>query len=245
MRKLIYIYGVLFVVLATKVSAQLPAEQNNKAGFRKSASGGFIMHTQGLGLNIYFSKFKTADTKKLFAFDIVSMKHSKEVKSFGVIDENAKGFVYGKLNSLYILRLGLGRKKILHEKLREQAVEISCVWIAGPSIGMAKPYYLEVFNTVGEIVQVERYDPEKHNLSNIFGRGPASRGVSEMKFYPGAFLKLGINFEYSGYRSSIKAIEVGGVLDAYLQKIPIMTNSKNNFLYPSLYINLLFGKKYF
>ena len=245
MRKLRYIYGLLLFVLVMKVPAQLPAEQNNKAGFRKSVYGGFIMHTQGLGLNLYFSKFKTADTKKLFAFDIVSMKHSKEVKSFGVIDENAKGFVYGKLNSLYILRLGFGRKRILYEKLREQGVEISCFWIAGPSIGMAKPVYLEVFNSVGELVQVERYDPEKHNLSNIFGRGPAARGVSEMKFYPGAFLKLGVTFEYSGYRSDIKAIEVGGVLDSYPQRIPIMTNTKNNFLYPSLYINLLFGGKYF
>ena len=111
MRKLRYIYGLLLFILVTKVSAQLPAEQNNKAGFRKSASGGFIMHTQGLGLNVYFSKFKTADTKKLFAFDIVSMKHSKEVKSFGVIDENAKGFVYGKLNSLYILEAWFWEKK--------------------------------------------------------------------------------------------------------------------------------------
>lgn len=245
MHKLRYIYGMLLLILVTTVSAQLPAEQNNKAGFRKSAYGGIIMHTQGLGLNLYFSKFKTADTKTLFSFDIVSMKHSKEVKSFGVIDENAKGFVYGKLNSLYIIRFGYGRKKILHEKLREQAVEISYVWMAGPSIGMAKPVYLEVFNIVGEIIQVERYDPEKHNLSNIFGRGPASRGVSEMKFYPGAFLKLAVTFEYSTYRSGIKAIEVGGVLDAYPQKIPIMTNTKNNFLYPSLYINLLIGKKYF
>ena len=58
MRKLRYIYGLLLFVLVTKVPAQLPAEQNNKAGFRKSAYGGFIMHTQGLGLNLYFSKFK-------------------------------------------------------------------------------------------------------------------------------------------------------------------------------------------
>ena len=104
---------------------------------------------------------------------------------------------------------------------------------------------LEVFNLVGEIPQIERYDPEKHNLSNIFGRGPASRGVSEMKFYPGAFLKLGVNFEYSSYRNGIKAIEVGGILDAYPARIPIMTNTKNSFLYPTLYINLLIGKKYF
>ena len=223
----------------------ITGEQNNKAGFRKSAYGGIILHTQGLGLNLYFSKFKTVDKKTLFSFDIVSMKHSKEVKSIGLIDENAKRFVYGKLNSLYILRFGYGRKKILYEKLREQAVEISCVWMTGPSVGMAKPVYLEVFNTVGEVVQIERYDPEKHDLSNIFGRGPATRGFSEIKFYPGAFLKIAVVFEYSGYRSGIKAIEVGGVLDAYSRRIPIMTNTQNNFLYPSLYINLLFGKKYF
>ena len=245
MNKLRYICGMLLLLLVTTVSAQLPAEQNNKAGFRKSAYGGIVLHTQGQGLNLYFSKFKTFDTKTLFSFDIVSMKHSKEVKSFGVIDDNAKRFVYGKLNSLYILRFGYGRKKILYEKLREQAVEISCVWMTGPSVGMAKPVYLEVFNTVGEVVQIERYDPEKHDLSNIFGRGPASRGVSEIKFYPGVFLKLAVTFEYAEYRSSIKAIEIGGVLDAYPQKIPIMTNTKNNFLYPALYINLLIGKKYF
>lgn len=245
MNKLRYICGMLLLLLVTTVSAQLPAEQNNKAGFRKSAYGGIILHTQGLGLNLYFSKFKTVDKKTLFSFDIVSMKHSKEVKSIGLIDENAKRFVYGKLNSLYILRFGYGRKKILYEKLREQAVEISCVWMTGPSVGMAKPVYLEVFNTVGEVVQIERYDPEKHDLSNIFGRGPASRGVSEIKFYPGVFLKLAVTFEYAEYRSSIKAIEIGGVLDAYPQKIPIMTNTKNNFLYPALYINLLIGKKYF
>ena len=75
MRKLRYTYCMLLLGLVMKFPAQLPAEQNNKAGFRKSAYGGFIMHTQGLGLNLYFSKFKTADTKKLFAFDIVSMKH--------------------------------------------------------------------------------------------------------------------------------------------------------------------------
>lgn len=245
MGKLKYTYGLLLLVLAISASAQLPAEQNNKAGFRKSAYGGIVLHTQGMGFNLCFSKFKTATTKKLFSFDLVSMKHVKEVKSFGVIDKNAKGFVYGKLNSLYIIRFGYGRKKILHEKLREQAVEISYTWIVGPSVGMAKPVYLEVFNIVGETIQVEKYDPEKHNLTNIFGRGPGSRGISEIKFYPGAFLKLGLTFEYSAYRGSIKAIEVGGVLDVYPQKIPIMTNTRNNFLYPSLYINLLIGKKYF
>jgi len=232
-------------MLVSSVAGQLPAEQVNKAGFRKAVYGGAILHTQGIGLSLYFSKFKTVDIKTLYSFDFVNMKHPKEVKTFGVIDENAKGYVYGKLNSLYVLRAGYGKKKILHEKLREQAVEIGYLWIVGPSIGLAKPVYLEVFNSVGEIPQIERYDPEKHSQDDIYGRGPSSRGVSEMKIHPGAFLKLGVVFEYSAYRSSIRAIEVGGILDAYPTRIPIMTNTKNNFLYPTLYINLLIGKKYF
>lgn len=245
MSKFRYVYIVVFFLLAIPCAAQLPATQVNKAGFRQSFYGGLNLHTQGFGLSLYYSKFKTATTKTLFSFDLVKMKHPKEVKTFGAIDENAKGFVYGKLNTFYILRPGYGQKKILFEKLREQAVEISYVWLIGPSIGLTKPEYLEVFNVVGEIPQIERYDPEKHNLNNIFGRGPASRGLSEMKLHPGAFLKLGVSFEYSAYRSTIRAIEVGGTIDGYPWRIPLMTNTKNSFLYPSLYINLLIGKKYF
>ena len=171
----------------TTAFSQLPAEQVNKAGFRQSFYGGVNIHTQGFGLSMYYTKFKRANVKSLFSFDFVKMKHSKEVKSFGSIDENAKGFVYGKLNTLYIMRLGYGRKKIMFEKLREQAVEISFLWVAGPSIGLAKPEYLEVFNILGDLPQIERYDPEKHQLDNIYGRGPSSRGWSEVKFHPGAF----------------------------------------------------------
>jgi len=244
MRQIRYIFIVLFTGLASSVFAQLPAEQINKAGFRKEVYGGLNLHTQGFGASLYFTKFKTATVKTVYGIDFVKMKHSKEIKIFGAIDENAKGFVYGKLNSFYILRPGYGRRKIMYEKLREQAVEISYLWMIGPSIGMTKPEYLEVFNVLGEIPQIEKYDPEKHNLDNIYGRGPASRGWSELNFHPGIFGKIAINFEFSAYRSSIRGVEVGAVLDGYPWRIPIMTNTTNSFLYPTLYINLLLGKKY-
>ena len=64
MYKLRYICGSLLLILVATVSAQLPAEQNNKAGFRKSAYGGVFFHTQGLGLNLYFSKFKLWDPEQ-------------------------------------------------------------------------------------------------------------------------------------------------------------------------------------
>ncbi len=242
-----FVTVILVMMLSVDAWGQLPAKQQNYAGFRKEFYAGASIHTQGWGGSLYYSKFTTANVKRLYTLDLVSMKHPKEFKRFGSVDENAKGFVFGKLNSFYVLRPGIGKKKILFEKIREQGVQLSFNWSAGPSIGMTKPEYLEILKVSnGQVVGpfVEKYDPEEHNLSNIYGRGPASRGLSELKFHPGAFLKMGLNFEYSTEHEGIRSIEVGGTLDGYPWRIPIMTSTQNHFLYGTLYVNLLFGKKY-
>lgn len=243
----IIILIMLSIFFAGESYAQMPDKQVNKVGYRKSVFGGVILHTQGLGLNLSYVKFKTFDKKRIFSVDFVSMKHPKEYKIFGAIDKNAKGFVYGKLNSAYVFRAGMGTRKIKYEKLRVGGAEINFNWLSGVSLGMAKPEYLEVSKYLGGqeyVIEVEKYDPEIHNLTNIYGRGPGSRGISEMKFYPGIFLKGSVNFEYSSERDRVRAIEVGAVVDAYPWRIPIMTTVKNSFIYPTFYISLYFGKKY-
>ena len=44
--------------------SQLPAVQVNEARFTKEVWGGVIMHSQGFGLNLNYSKFKTYKKKK-------------------------------------------------------------------------------------------------------------------------------------------------------------------------------------
>ncbi len=242
------IYLLLGVLLFPAFSwGQKPAMQRNYAMFRQEAYGGLNFNTNGWGGSFYYSKHRTAFLKTLYTADLSFIKHPKEYKIFNPLDENSKSYVFGKMNSFATLDLGYGRKKIFYEKLREKGVQVSVNWTVGPSIGFVKPVYLEILKFNGiEVVGIaeEKYDPESHNLTNIYGRAPNTRGISEMKFAFGAFLKTGINFEFSPVREGIKAVELGGKLSVYPQRVPIMANIDNKFLFTELYISLQVGKKY-
>ena len=157
---------------------------------------GAVLQSNGLGLNYSTSKFSTYKKKKLFNIDLINISHDKEYKIFGSFDESAKKFIYGKLNSLFALRVGWGQRKIIFEKLRDNGLQLSVNYSLGPSIGFLKPVYLEVFkyNNTGQVIGIslERYDPELHNFYNIYGRGPWSAGIMSTKLNLGGFLKFGL-----------------------------------------------------
>jgi len=115
---------------------------------------------------------------------------------------------------------------------------------------LAKPVYLQIGkpdNIPYETFVTERYDPAVHNVQNIYGRASWFKGFGEMKLYPGGFARAGLNFEYSGQTTGIKAIEVGLSMDAYPVVVPIMAELEgvqNKQFFFEFYVNLLFGKKY-
>ena len=92
---------------------------------------------------------------------------------------------------------------------------------------------------------MERYDPELHNFYNIYGRGPWSAGIMSTKLNPGAFLKFGLEFEFSTTREIINSLEVGFSADAYLNSIKLMVNNSHRRFYPSLYISCSIGNKFY
>ena len=228
---------------------QLPAVQKNKVGFKKEVYGGVTMHTSGFGATLSYSKFITYKKKRLLSMDIVSMKHSKEIKIKSFIDQNSKDFVYGKLNGVVFVRPGYGQKYLWYEKLRDKGVNISWHWTLGPSFAFLKPMYLDVANILPDgsaaTPKQEAYDPEFHNLSNIYGKSKGILGLAETKIVPGGFFKMGLEFEYNDNREIIRAIETGFVIDVFPKKLEIMTYTDNAFIYPTLYINILIGKRFF
>lgn len=241
---------ILFCVTAsTSVLAQLPAKQENFAGFKKEAYGGFNLHSAGFGGTFTYSKFVTYKKKTLYSLDVVSLKHSKEVKVKSYIDENSKDFVFGKLNGVVLVRVGYGKKKLAFEKLREKGVNISWHLTGGGSFAFLKPVYLDIVNVLPDgslsSPKQEAYNPEEHHLNNIYGRSRGILGLAETKVTPGAFVKFGLEFEYNDDREFIKAIETGFVLDVYPRELPIMAFTKNSFYYPTVYVNILIGRRFF
>lgn len=211
--------------------------------------GGVVLHSSGLGATMTFGKYKGAQNLRIMTFEFVTMKHEKEIKSFNPVYEDSRSYVLGKVNSMYVIRGGVGRKKILTKKLRERGVEVGYSWMFGPTLGFTKPVYLEIGypQIPYEYISVEKYDPKEHDFYNIYGRASGLNGLNELSVYPGAFFKFALSFEYSDYQDAIKGLEVGVAVDAYLTEVPIMAPDfihKNKQVFTTVYFNLIFGRKF-
>ncbi|HEV7231751.1 MAG TPA: hypothetical protein VGO45_10510 [Bacteroidia bacterium] len=221
-----------------------------KVLYRNEMSGGLLAHTYaGFGLNLRRGRHVTGFRKRVNEAEFTYIRHPKEVKTVNPSFDNSKGFFYGKLNSLLVLRLGTGYQNVIYSKPEKSGVEIRYVAMGGFSLGIAKPVYLEVLHATGNqneyTLTTERYDPGKQGINDIYGRAPFFTGFGQAKLYPGGYAKLGLNFEYGSYDDDVKAIECGVVVDAYPKVIPIMANTSNRQVYIALYINVLYGRKWF
>lgn len=217
--------------------------------YRNEMTGGFLIHSQGFGINVRRGKHVTGYSKRILEFEFVNMRHPKEVKTVNPSFDNSKGFYYGKLNSFLLLRPGIGLQKVIYTKPEKSGVEIRTVSVIGASLGFAKPVYLEILNktpldNVYDLT-TERYDPSKHFIDDIYGRAPYLRGFGEMKLYPGGYAKFGLNFEYASLDEDVKSIETGIIVDAYPKVVPIMATQKNQQVFVTLYLSFLYGRKWF
>jgi len=223
------------------------SSEGNKIFYRNELYGGVFMHTNGYGVNFRKSIRQTGYSKRIFGVDLLNLKHAKEFKSFNPYVEDNRGFVYGKLNSTFLLRPSIGFQKIMFTKDAKKGVQISYAVFAGPTIAFLKPIYLEVADFQGNsrfgVSKTEKFDPEKHTYDNIFGKAPFLKGIEETKLWPGLSTKFALNFDYGTDDHLYRALETGVALDAFIQEIPIMAFETNRRFYFTLFINIHFGKK--
>ena len=222
--------------------------------YRNEQEFGGHVHSSGWGFNYRRCKHITGYKKRVLEAEITGLHHPKEIK-LEVSDGNSKGFFYGKQYVVKVLRGGYGYHKVITGKSDRRGVEIRLLSLAGPSVAFAKPVYLKVWydketpNQQGQWGEekIEAYDSKNthHIPQYINGRASYFRGFSQMSFYPGGFFKLGLSFEHSNLDDDIKLLETGIVVDAYYKTIPIMANSRNNQVYVNVYLNVMFGKKWF
>jgi hypothetical protein len=215
---------------------------------KNELSFGLSLHSNGWGLDFRRGKNLTVSKKRMFEIELVGMHHPKEIKSVNPYYENSKSFVYGKLNSLTVLRAALGFQRVIASKGERGGVEIRLNYTGGISLGFAVPVYYDVVTSYTN-------DPDHYTLSTekydstlspelIYGRASFTKGWSEVKLHPGVYGKLGFSFEFGSQDDDVKIIEAGITIDAYDKTIPIMALTKNNQLYFNFYINLLYGRKW-
>lgn len=235
---------ILFISSLSAGFSQSSSNIDNSVLLTSENSSYLTIHTQGMGFGYRTGYNLTAYNKRVFDFSFVSMRHPKEVKmSNALLYANAKSYVYGKLNYLFILRTSIGTQKILNENPYWGGVEIRRFLSFGPTLGFTKPVYLYISDISGvfPVQKLERYDPEIHFYDNIYGRGPFFKGFDEIKIYPGLQFKAGLNFEHSANEELIRALEIGVSIDAFLKAPPIMSFTDNTQFFLTLYINYHIG----
>ena len=224
--------------------------------YRNEQEFGVVVHSGGWGLNYRRGKHVTGYKKRVLELEFVGMKHPKEIK-LKRSDIDVKGYFYGKLNAITVLRGGYGYHKVITGKNHRRGIELRLVTLAGLSFALAKPVYLKILHfepdsnsslSLKYTSVVEKYDPQNplHTPNNnILGRASYFVGIGETKIYPGAFFKMGLGFEHAALDDAIKLFEIGVIIDAYAQTVPIMTNIKNNQVFVNVYLNIMLGKKWF
>lgn len=249
---MVYIHRILFIVVVISFlslsegfsQGTIYTDGETHISYEREAFGGIFFHTQGWGMNYVQNFFKTVDKRVNFEIQLNFTHSKKQKKTYNPYYRDARGYYYGKLNSFFVLRGLYGQRKIIGHKIRSKGVEIGYTWSIGPSLGFLKPVYLEVINFDENALEVAKYDPEEHDIGNIYGKAGGINGFDEIKFRPGVFLKFGLYVEYSKKNIGVSGFEAGISLDSYFQEIEIMANIKNQQFFPLLYISIFFGKKY-
>ncbi|GAA4462797.1 hypothetical protein GCM10023189_39950 [Nibrella saemangeumensis] len=182
--------------------------------------------------------------KKQFRYisvEVVNVKHPKEIQQQTSI--SGSRYIYGKQNFLFVVRPQYGRELTLFRRNADEGVAINAILAAGPSLGIIKPYYVQV--SYGNQTRNIPYRPALANspTENIIGSGGFFQGFGKSELTVGVNVKAAVSFELSAFRNNTTGIEIGVLAEAFPKQIVIIPNTTNRNFFTSGYATLFFGTK--
>ena len=231
-----------------------PAPKGPKA-IKHEVSLGVRLNTDGWSAYTDIGKVKALDTKRsdmfykvrIFQFELTEKKDPREQKLTSenpTSSGNPGKYIYGKINNFYALKLGIGFMKMIAGKPDPGAVSIHWMNVIGVSLGMLKPYYLNVYSDPNAIKYSPSTESDFLDQQVIESNAGFSKGLSEMKFIPGGHFKTAIHFDFSTNRKNVIGAELGANIEYYSQSVAIMANQSGTPYFADLYLALQFGRRW-
>ncbi len=231
--------------------------------FRKEFAVGGMVHTNGWGVSLHFVRINNIKTKTVREYSFHDIQHPKENRRPGLSltgQSSANSYLYGKRNHLFVLNAAWGKTRTIAEKARKSGVEVDFYYTYGVSLGLLKPYYLDIVTDIVDqmpIVEQVRYTDETADLFTngiIVGSSGLGYGWGEIEFHPGINARAAIQFDWANYNEFVKAIEVGVMVNAFTPSINnmvkgnfsgiyLMANEDQSYYFANLYLRLKLGKR--
>ena len=188
---------------------------------------------------------------KYLSVEVVNVKHPKEIPSS--VGSFGSRYIDGKENYLFVIRPQYGREVKLFQRNADEGIAVSGILAAGPSLGIIKPYYLEVSsgNNTRQVPASQVNGVTTPTGESIVGKGSLFQGLGESKFTVGLNIKTALSFELSTFRSNTTGAEIGFLTEVFPNRVLIIPNTTpgnnradgNRSFFTSAYITLFFGSK--
>jgi hypothetical protein len=242
MKKLLII-AVMLLSGTVSLVAQGELNEQQKVFLRNERSFAILLNTDGIGVSYRGAKRIDFLNKRLFEVEAGTLKHPKEYKLSNQYNQGGS-YIFGKLNSTFYLRGGIGHQHELFKKADLGGIAIRYFYLAGPVLAIYKPIYYKVLYPISLSeyeIKEEKFDASIALPQDIYSKASFTKGLNETKVLPGLFAKGGFNFEYSKEDKIIHAIEVGAQINVFPKKIPIMASPDNKTIFFSLFVSYRFG----
>ncbi len=216
-------------------------EEEGEVVFNKQSVFGLKMVTDGVGISYEYGRYKSNKKTLLFQFEFNEKRHPKEKKISLFDGFGFSNIVFGKTNNFYQAKLGIAQQLRIGGKGNKNGVAVSGIVGGGLSIGLVKPYFVNVSNNTDEF----RSQFPKIIDSNyaIIGSAGIFSGWNKVKINPGAHAKAAMRFDYGRFNETVTAIEVGLMAEIYSKKVSQLAYVKERQFFFSGYISILLGRR--
>ncbi len=228
-----------------RINNLLKMEEEGDLIFNKHGLFGIKLATDGYGIFYEKGKFKSTTKTLLFQVELNEKKSPKDhkVAAAGYNGYNFNSVVVGKLNNFYQLKLAIGQQHLIGGKGNKNGVAVTALYSGGLSLGILKPYLVDVTNTqTGEDFR-SKYPTIIDSGYIELGAAGFTVGWGNVTFKPGVNAKLAMRFDYGRFNQTITAIEAGVTGEYYFSKIPMLYLVPYKNFFFNAYVAIMFGKR--
>ena len=222
---------------------------------KHEVSVGYRLNTDGWSFYTDIGRVKAVDAKRPDMFNKVrfwqvEFSEKKGAKQEKIMSEtnnagsSPNNYYYGKINNFYGLKLGYGFRKLIAGKPDPGCVSIHWVNTGGFSLGLLKPYYLNVKSDHDAIKYSEATQANFLNQRIIEGAAGFSKGLDEIKPIPGIHLKSALHFDFSVNRKNAIAVETGVNFEYYSSEIAIMALQPTSPYFLDAFLAFQIGRRW-
>lgn len=234
-----------------KINTLIRQEEEGALIYQKQNIFGFKLYSNGWGAMYEKGILKTIHKTNLYSIEFGERKHTKEEKLNNLSSGGgfifSRPLIYGKQNNFYSVQLGIGQSYLIGGKGNRNGVAVSAIYKGGISLGLLKPYYVDVVNSSGKDTSIMYMGNGSADdllfLSQPLGSSGLFKGWSDVKVKPGIFFKGSLRFDYGRYNETISAMEAGFNLEYYTSAIPIMIDNPAKKSFMSVFIAFEFGRR--